>query len=88
MPDKDGKDTVLSSDLPQYLVVRLRPEDTKQFLALTERTVGKRLLVMLGDKPLAGWEGNSRFPEAQFEIPFHDPAELKKTEDDLKKLIR
>jgi hypothetical protein len=88
IPGKDGKQSIMPSDLPRYLVVRLRPDDAKQFMALTQRSVGKQLLVMLGGKPLTAWKGVGRFPEGRFEIPFYDQADLKKTEDDLKKLIR
>ena len=57
-------------------------------MVLTERSVGKQLLVMLNNKPLTTWRGVGRFPEGRFDISFNDQTELKKTEGDLKKLIR
>jgi preprotein translocase subunit SecD len=34
------------------LVVRMRPEDARKFTALTQRAIGKRVLMMLGERPL------------------------------------
>jgi hypothetical protein len=88
-PDKDGKTNwIASSDLPQYLVVKLRPDDVKQFMALTKRSVGRQLVVMLGGKTLTAWKQVATSPEGRFEISFQDQGDLNKTEADLKKLIR
>jgi hypothetical protein len=86
VPNKDHP--ILPSDLPQYLVVRLRPGDAKPFLDLTKRSVGKQMLIMLDGRALTSWHGVGRFPEARFEIPFKNQADLKKTEDELKRLVR
>ena len=86
VPDKDHP--IAPSDLPQYLAVRLRLSDAKPFIDLTERSAGKQMLVMLGGRPLTSWHGVGRFPEGRFDISFQNGADLKKTEDDLKKLIR
>jgi hypothetical protein len=50
MVDKDGKKT----ELPQRetIVIRFKPKDAAQFTALTERAIGKRLVMMLGNRPL------------------------------------
>src|SRR5579859_3912258 len=52
MTDTNGNHSVVSNTPAPALAVVLSPEDAKRFAALTERAVGKRLLVMLGDKPL------------------------------------
>lgn len=87
MPNKDGTNWITPNDLPQYLVLKLRPADAKLFIALTGRSVGKQMLVMLGDKPLTSWETVAQFPEGRIEIPFQNQADLKTTEDELKKLV-
>jgi hypothetical protein len=88
-PNKDGKTNwIAQSDLPKYLVVKLRPDDAKQFMALTKKSVGRQLLVMLGGKPLIAWSQVAPFPEGRFDISFSDQADLEKTEADLKKLLR
>ena len=86
VPDKDHP--ISPSDLPQYLVVRLRPGDAKSFIDLTENATGKQMLVMLDGRPLTSWHGVGRFPEARFDIAFHNHADLKKTEDELNRLVR
>ncbi len=39
-------------DSPPALSVTLQPEDARRFANLTKKSIGKRLLLMLGDKPL------------------------------------
>src|ERR1041384_1779502 len=46
----DGK--VVPSQPPPGLAVALRPDDAKRFTALTEKSLGRRLLVALGGRPL------------------------------------
>jgi preprotein translocase subunit SecD len=88
MGDKNGKHTIVPSPSPPSLAVTLQSEDAKRFTALTERSIGKQLLVMLGEKPLTAPRVMAPIEGGCFLIQFHDQANLKKTEDDLKKLIR
>ena len=87
-PDKDGSTNwITPNELPRELVVTLQPDDAKLFMALTGRSVGKQMLVMLGDKPLTSWETVARFPYGRIEIQFQNQADLKATESELKKLV-
>jgi hypothetical protein len=65
----------------------LQPADAKQFITLTHKSVGKTMLVMLGNKPLTSWETKAQFPEGRIDISFQNEADLKRTEDELKKLV-
>jgi len=69
------------------LAVALKTEDAKQFAALTERSIDKRLLVMLGDSPLSAPTVRSTIEGGRFGIDFHTQAEQTKTEQELKKLL-
>jgi preprotein translocase subunit SecD len=92
MTDTNGNHTIVSNTPRPSLTIVLSPRDAKRFAALTQRVVGKRLLVMLGDKPLTApvvrtpIEGGTMMIE--FGSEFGGQAEAKKVEDDLKKLIR
>ena len=86
--DKSGKATVVTNDLIPALALALNAEDTKRFAALTERSIGKRLLIMLGDKPLSAPEVMAPIENGRFLIEFRDPAALNKPRDALKRLIR
>jgi hypothetical protein len=86
MVDKDGKHTVVAG--PPTLTVRLRAEDGKQFAALTQRSIGKRLLVVLGEKPTAAPMVRMPIQGGSFLIEFSNLEDLKTTEDALRKLIR
>lgn len=88
MGDKYGKHTVVPSHSPLALVVTLQPEDAKRFTTLTGRASGKRLLVMLDDKPLTAPEVMAPIEGGSFLIEFHDQTGLKKTEGVLKKFVR
>ena len=81
----DGK--VVPSNPPPGLAVALRPADAKRFTTLTEKAVGKRLLVTLGDKPLTAPTVVAPIETDRFSIDFATESELKKTQDELKKLI-
>src|SRR5438105_8634047 len=52
MTDTNGNHTVVSNTPVPALAILLSPQDAKRFATLTEQAVGKRLLVMFGDKPL------------------------------------
>jgi preprotein translocase subunit SecD len=70
------------------LAVKLRAEDAKRFMELTKRASGQRLLVMLGDRLLMAPQVGGPIEGGIFVIYCHGQADLKKTEDELKKLIR
>lgn len=87
-PDKDGgTNWITPNELNRGLVVILQPDDAKIFITLTGRSVGKEMLVMLGDKPLSSWETKAKFPEGRIDIQFQNQADLKTTEYELKKLV-
>ena len=86
--DKDGNYTVVPSHSLPALAVKLRAEDAKQFMALTERSIGKRLLIVLGDKPLTAPKIMMPIESDSFLIGFRNEEDLKRTEADLKKLVR
>ncbi len=86
--DKDGNQTVVPSHPSFGLVVKLRAEDAKQFGALTERSIGRRLLVALGDKPLTAPVVRMPIESGSLAIQFRNEEELKKTETGFKRLVR
>ena len=81
----DGK--VVPIESPPGLAVALRPADAKRLTTLTEKAIGKRLLVVLGDMPLTAPKVDAPIETDRFSIVFKTESELKKTEDELKKLI-
>ena len=81
----DGK--VVPSHPAPGLAVVLRSDDAKRFTALTQKAVGKRLLVALGDRPLTAPKVAVPIETDRFSIVFANESELRKTQDDLKKLI-
>jgi len=91
MTDTNGNRTVVSNTPTPALTIALSPVDAKAFAALTQRALGKRLLVMLGDKPLTAPVVRSPIETGtmviEFGREFGGQAEAKKVEDDLKKLI-
>ena len=88
MGDTNGMHTVVPSHPPSALSVTLRAEDGVRFASLTEKAIGKRLLVMLDEKPLTAPKVMAPIESGGFLIEFRDENDLKKTEDALKKLIR
>jgi hypothetical protein len=92
MTDTNGNHTVVTSTPVPALTIVLSLRDAKRFAALTERAVGKRLLVMLGDKQLTAPVVRSPIEAGtmmiEFGREFRGQADAKKVEDDLKKLIR
>lgn len=81
----DGK--VVPSKPPPGLAVALRPADAKRFTSLTEKALGKRLLVVLGNKPLTAPKVVAPIETDRFSIMFATESELKEAQDELKKLI-
>jgi preprotein translocase subunit SecD len=88
MYDTNGNPTVVPSHGLPALAVVLPPDDAKRFAALTGQAIGKRLLVMVDDKPLTAPKIMQPIEGGNFLIEFRNEADLKKTEDELKKLIR
>jgi hypothetical protein len=91
MTDTNGNRIAVTNAARPSLSIVLPPEEAKRFAALTERAVRKRLLVMLGPKPLTApvimmpIEGGSIMIE--FGHEFGGQTEVDKVERDLKKLI-
>jgi preprotein translocase subunit SecD len=87
----NGNHAVVSNTPVRALTIVLSPQDAKRFATLTEQAVGKRLLVMLGDKPLTAPVVRSPIQPGtmviEFGREFGGQAEAQKVEDDLKKLI-
>jgi hypothetical protein len=88
----NGDHTVVSNTPRPAISLILQPEDAKRFAAITQQAVGKRMLVMLGDKPLTAplvmapiETGNVAI---EFGREFGGQAEVKRVEDELKKLVR
>src|ERR1041384_4172509 len=50
--DGKGNQKIAPANPPPSLSVKLTTADAKRFTELTQRAVGKQLLIMLGDKPL------------------------------------
>ncbi|HEU5069416.1 MAG TPA: hypothetical protein VFV96_03275 [Verrucomicrobiae bacterium] len=86
-PDLDI--TMLKEVYPQSngLAVAFGTEDAKAFASLTEKSIGKRLLVVVGDKPASAPKIMAPIEGGCLLIQFLDQADLKRAENDLKKLI-
>jgi preprotein translocase subunit SecD len=87
--DANGNPTVVSN--APALAIELSPVDAKAFAALTEKAFGKRLLVMLGNKPLIAPVVRTPIETGRVSLDFANnfggQAEARKVEDDLKKLV-
>ena len=70
------------------LTIQLSSDDAKKFAELTERAVGSRLLMMLGERPLIAPLVRFLIQGGCMSIDDTNVTELKKMEHDLKKLIR
>ncbi|MGC9944196.1 MAG: hypothetical protein ABSE48_20405, partial [Verrucomicrobiota bacterium] len=83
---KDGK--VTETPLPDAptLVVQILPADAQEFGLLTERSIGRRVLMMLGNTPLIAPRVNTPIAAQDFEIRIGD-GNRKVIEDGLKKLV-
>jgi hypothetical protein len=73
----DGK--VVPSQPPPGLAVALRPGDARRFTALTEKA--------LGERPLTAPKVVAPIKTDRFSIDFVNESELKKTQDELKRLV-
>jgi hypothetical protein len=84
---KDGKEKDTPwRDAPALLVLIL-PADAQKFESLTERNVGKRVLMMLGKTPLIAPWINMPITTQSFEIRLGDDGNKKAIEDALKRLV-
>jgi preprotein translocase subunit SecD len=88
MGDGKGKHTIMPTHPLPSLTVKLTPDDAKRFTTLTEKALDKRLLIMLGEKLLAAPRVLIPIEAPAFGIDFVSEAELKKAEDDLRKLVQ
>jgi len=83
MVDKEGKETVVPRQPQPSLSIQLSSDDAKEFTALTEDAMGKKLLVMLGERPLIAPVVMARIQGGYIEIYGLNATELKKIEDEL-----
>ena len=92
MTDTNGNRTIVTNAARPALTIALAPGEAKQFADLTNRAVRKRLLVMLGTKPLTAPVIMTPIETGtvmiEFGSEFGGQAEVDKVERDLKKLIR
>ena len=92
MTDTNGNRTVVTNATRPALTIVLPSAEAKRFAALTERAVRKRLLVMLGDRPLTApvimMPIETGTMMIEFGGEFGGQAEADKAERDLKKLIK
>jgi len=86
--DTNGKWTAVPANSAPSLSIQFSPDDAKKFSALTEKSVDKRLLIMLGEKPLIAPRLLEPIESAAFEINDLGPDEYKSVESQLKKLVR
>lgn len=49
---KDGKETTFEERQQPGIIITMWPEDARRFTEITAKNVGKKVLLMLGDKPL------------------------------------
>lgn len=84
---KDGKITAgpLTDDFA--LKVQILPADAQKFEVLTENSIGKRLLMMLGDKPLSAPRVLTPISTQSFQLTTIDRGKQKVIEDGLNKLV-
>lgn len=88
MVDKDGKETVLPLRSRPAVIIRMSPEDAKKFTALTEKAIGKQVLMMLGETPLIAARVHSPIPTQSLIITLDEKGENKRIENELKKLVQ
>jgi len=85
--DKDGKRTVTPLPDQPALDIMILPEDAQKFEALTEHSIGKQVLLMLGDAPLMAPRVNSPVSTQSFQLSLGKDSNQKVIEDELKKLV-
>jgi len=70
------------------LAVALGPEDTRAFASLTEKSIGKRILVVVGEQLISAPRIMAPIEGGRLLIEFPGHTDLKQAEDELKQLIR
>ena len=70
------------------LDIVLQPDDAKKFQELTGRAVGKRVLLMLDERPLLAPRVRDPILTSTLELTFHEQGDHVKIEEGLKKLVR
>jgi hypothetical protein len=92
MTDTNGNRTIVTNAARPALTIEFPPEEAKRFASLTERAVRKRLLVMLGTKPLTAPVIMAPIETGkvmiEFGSEFGGQAQVDKVERDLRKLIK
>jgi hypothetical protein len=88
MVDKAGNETAVPRQPRESLTIQLSSDDAKKFAALTEDEMDRRLLIMLGERPLVAPLVRWRIQGGYVEIDYLNATELKKIADELKKLVR
>jgi hypothetical protein len=84
--DENGKTTPA---LGPTLVILMRPEDAHKFTVLTQRAIDRRVLMMLGGRPLIAPFVHEPIMTKSFDITFRaDDVEVKEIEDTLDKLVQ
>ncbi|MDP0490100.1 MAG: hypothetical protein Q7Q71_03510 [Verrucomicrobiota bacterium JB023] len=85
--NRDGSDRVEGVDDVFRVVIRLDKKAQKEFAKLSAGTIGKRLLIRIGDRALLAPYVQSKIDTPSLEITLHDEDEAKKTVKALRKLI-
>lgn len=86
--DKKGKYTTKPlPDAPAFLVTIL-PKDSQKFEALTKNNIGRRVLIMVGNKPLIAPPVSCPITESAFVIAIGEHLDRKVVGDSLKRLVR
>jgi hypothetical protein len=86
--DEKGKQTIVPTHPAPSVSVQLRAKDVEKLKALTEKAVNKKLLVMLGDKPLIAPKILYRIEGGCFSVTCRNASEEEKLENEFKKLVR
>jgi hypothetical protein len=84
---KGGKQ--IETPLPDVptLNIQILPEDAQKFETLTKDSIGKRVLLMLGDVPLIAPRVNEPISKQSFTLTMGNNRNHKMIEDELKKLV-
>jgi hypothetical protein len=88
MVDKEGRQTVMPVQAKAALAIRMRADDAKKFTTLTERAMGKQILIVIGETPLMAPMIVSPISTQSLTLTFGEKSDQKKIEDELKKLVR
>lgn len=85
--DKNGKATTTPSPARPAVDILLLPKDVQKIQALTSQNIGKRVLMMLRDKPLIAPTVLSPISTPAVQIVMGEHANPREIEDGLKKLV-